>query len=309
MTDDEKLIIDTILSPLYYNIIIPDNIEEVYGIFLGGSRFFNLNSAKSDYDLNIIIDTPSYLKLAQIPDVYYDRLTINSKTVHCYYIPIDFKDYNFNLYYSIEFWLAAALKGFSLDSFIKVVDKNKISQFIQNITQFLPELKNIFKTIYNNKIQVLETVDSYFTNKQNYLLLYISCLLNSMNKFSTVKQIKAIKLKNDCSDSLLSFIQLCYNNLLQEFQLYIPTLKQFLFESLDDNSTYHRGYQINLLNNTPNMIRKTTSISKQITCNIGNFYIKGTNTCLGQATTLVLNIIDITTNDLKFNPEIEWRLS
>jgi hypothetical protein len=181
-------------TPELYSLIIPETITP-YGIFWGGSRHFDLATETSDYDLNIIVSLEDYLELEKEhkfrPSIYF-----NETRLHWYYIPVNIRCFNFEVYafYGLEWWSAAAIKQLTKTDFIVIYDEQKIDLFINNLQKSLVIFKELLATKYLELVETLLKAPKLtgYLHKKSYIFLLLGSLIEGSLKedLQTISYIK-----------------------------------------------------------------------------------------------------------------------
>lgn len=183
-------------TPELYSLIVPETIKP-YGIFWGGSRHFGLTTETSDYDLNIIVSLEDYLAMEKDhkfrPSIYFNDIRL-----HWYYIPVNIRFFNFEVYafYGLEWWAVTAIKQLSKSDFLAVYDEQKIDLFISNLQKSTNIFREMLAAKYTDLVATILKAPRLtdHLHKKSYIFLLLGSLLtNSLEEdFQTIRYIKQL---------------------------------------------------------------------------------------------------------------------
>lgn len=190
-------IIDIIFNDkTLYSLLVPEGIN-AYGIFFGGSRFLEINSEDSDYDLNIVVSNDDYQKLEK-EHKFRSAIHIGENRIHWYYFPINPKFFHFDhySYFGLEWWTTAIWKGITKDSFLKIINEERIEKFINNLERNKPLFKELMQDKYLITLTKREKNQDVLDRlwKKSYMFVYLAnelsgTLSKNLSKICKLKEL------------------------------------------------------------------------------------------------------------------------
>jgi len=186
--------------------------HDIKAIYIGGSRMFDLNDEKSDYDINIVVDDMYYKSLFDNMNAPILYAKYNGINIHWYYISPDFKIHNQYSDYILDIWQLEQYYGLkNPDNIIKIYDEEYFNKFKQKLTDeyddHLLKVKNKYSSFILSSCLIESNVDLYNSiNKLHYFLCLLFYLLN--NETIDVEFLKFIKKIAKFNRSSFSFEKL-----------------------------------------------------------------------------------------------------